>query len=229
MYGQLVNTYDFLAENIKVLTDEQATQANILDSLAWLVASNPDDVLVFHYSGHGTQIPDRNRDETDRKDEAICPHDVRDVATVITDDTVGSILKNIHPDARLYYISDSCHSASQDKTINLGTILRDEIPKFVYLPGVDYSNRDGIIPNIAPKKQSYALLSGCQDQQTSADAFFGDVPHGALTYGILRYLKADKNLMTMHNQVSSWLSNCGFSQRPGLSGPNELLNRPIFT
>lgn len=34
------------------------------------------DVLVFHYSRHGTQVPDQGGNETvDRLDEALCPRD----------------------------------------------------------------------------------------------------------------------------------------------------------
>ena len=43
--------------------------------LAELVAASvPGDVLVFHYSGHGVQVPCRTED--DGKDEALCPTDL---------------------------------------------------------------------------------------------------------------------------------------------------------
>lgn len=36
-----------------------------------VAASRPGDVLFFHFSGHGTQVPDDG--ESDGYDEAICP------------------------------------------------------------------------------------------------------------------------------------------------------------
>ena len=54
------------AREIRLLTDERATTAAIVERLKWLVAgSQPGDVLVFHYSGHGSQVRDRHGDELD--------------------------------------------------------------------------------------------------------------------------------------------------------------------
>ena len=45
--------------NIRVLTDARATRAGILDGLAWLTKeAKAGDSLVFHFSGHGSQIRD---------------------------------------------------------------------------------------------------------------------------------------------------------------------------
>lgn len=60
----------------RMLTDASATTQNILERLEWLVDdAQPGDVLYFHYSGHGSQMVDRdyNRvEEPDGKDEIIC-------------------------------------------------------------------------------------------------------------------------------------------------------------
>ena len=54
---------EFKIENIRVLTDGRATKQNIINRLNWLVeGSKSGDVLVFHFSGHGSQIRDRNGD-----------------------------------------------------------------------------------------------------------------------------------------------------------------------
>ena len=42
-----------------ILTDARATRANILNELRWLIqGAKRGDVLVFHYSGHGSQVVD---------------------------------------------------------------------------------------------------------------------------------------------------------------------------
>ena len=44
-------------ENIRMLTDDSATTANIMDRLKWLVQdAQAGDVLLFTYSGHGAEI-----------------------------------------------------------------------------------------------------------------------------------------------------------------------------
>ena len=62
--GILKGLLGFTNEEIRVLTDDRATKANILDRLNWLVkGAKSGDYLVFHYSGHGSQIRDRQGDE----------------------------------------------------------------------------------------------------------------------------------------------------------------------
>ena len=74
MAETLKRRYGFPGDrNMRILTDARATTKAILDGLAWLTAgASPGDSLVFHYSGHGSQVPDRNGDETsDRLDEIL--------------------------------------------------------------------------------------------------------------------------------------------------------------
>ena len=43
------------------------------------------DVLYLHYSGHGSNVPDKNGDEADHRDEILCPSDL-DWKDPLTDD-----------------------------------------------------------------------------------------------------------------------------------------------
>ena len=78
--AERVVTENFGFEEKRVLKDEQATTQNILNNLKWLVDdAKPGDVLYFHYSGHGSQIPNFNPEqdyEPDGKDEIIVPVDL---------------------------------------------------------------------------------------------------------------------------------------------------------
>src|SRR5437764_11817062 len=55
----------FKEENIKVLTDKQATLAGMINSMDkdLIQKIKPGDIAVFHFSGHGQQIEDDNGDE----------------------------------------------------------------------------------------------------------------------------------------------------------------------
>ena len=91
-----------------IMLDSQATQQNVKAALQDLISTtNAGDVVVFTYSGHGTQVSDRNSDEDDRYDEAICLYDGN-----VVDDDLRVILDGIHPQATLVVISDSCFSGS---------------------------------------------------------------------------------------------------------------------
>ncbi len=79
MAETLKSRYGFPGDgHMRILTDARATTKAILDGLAWLTAgASPGDSLVFHYSGHGSQVPDKHGDETtDRLDEILCPYDL---------------------------------------------------------------------------------------------------------------------------------------------------------
>src|SRR6266540_5516960 len=68
--------FDFPSSDVKVLTDAEATKANILGGLKDLLAgASSDDVLVFTNSSHGSQIPDTSGDEP-TYDEVLCPYDI---------------------------------------------------------------------------------------------------------------------------------------------------------
>src|SRR3970040_2935454 len=64
--GMLKERYGFPGDaDMRLLTDARATTKAILDGLAWLTAgASPGDSLVFHYSGHGSTVPDMAGDET---------------------------------------------------------------------------------------------------------------------------------------------------------------------
>jgi uncharacterized caspase-like protein len=83
MRTTLVERFGFDESDILVMLDTdpstpQPTGANIRSSLNKLINSvQPGDALVFHYSGHGTQVPPENGapGETDTE-EAIVPTDM---------------------------------------------------------------------------------------------------------------------------------------------------------
>jgi metacaspase-1 len=118
MAETLKSRYGFPGDgNMRILTDAGATTKAILDGLAWLTAGvSPGDSLVFHYSGHGSQVPDKNGDETtDRLDEILCPYDL-DWDHPLTDDDLAAACAGVPPGTLLTVILDCCHS---------GTGLRD--------------------------------------------------------------------------------------------------------
>lgn len=118
----------FTEDQILVLTDEDATRANIhLAFEQWLTAqTRPDDLALLYFAGHGFHQRDLNGDEADEIDEAIVPYDAnrfraRDlirpaVMRVIVDDEIGTLLRAI-ADRRVTAIFDSCFSGSVTRNL----------------------------------------------------------------------------------------------------------------
>src|SRR5829696_5812681 len=68
-WSKLLNEYGF---ETSLLLDSQATRQNIKAALDDLVVSAAEgDVVVFTYSGHGTQYIEFGGDEGDAYDEAL--------------------------------------------------------------------------------------------------------------------------------------------------------------
>jgi secreted trypsin-like serine protease len=123
----LIETYGYRPEQIITLLDEKATRGDILRAFDdWLIRESTSGARVFFYmSGHGSQMPDVNRDEPDGLDETLVPYDakveVRSGRTVvenqIIDDEIESRLKRI-PDRKVTVVIDSCHSGSNTRGRN---------------------------------------------------------------------------------------------------------------
>src|SRR4029450_7562006 len=60
----LRNRFGFTNGDIRVVVEERATKTAIEHRLAWLVdGAAAGDILVFHFSGHGTSIRDREEQD----------------------------------------------------------------------------------------------------------------------------------------------------------------------
>ena len=114
----LIGQRGFPAESIRLLTDSRATTAAILERLQWLLDGlAPGDRVLFHYSGHGTQIALRDESGTvDRMDDAICPVDFDwSEQHMISGVQFKRIFSSVPKGVEFVWISDSCHSGALDR------------------------------------------------------------------------------------------------------------------
>jgi len=102
--------FGFKDFTILIDTDDKylkPTGRNIKQSLRELVEKTKSgDVLLMHFSGHGTQVPTDDPGEEDMMDEALVPTDMN----LLLDDDLRNIVKEIPDDATFTFISDCCHS-----------------------------------------------------------------------------------------------------------------------
>jgi len=228
----LLKYFGFTARNIRVLTDERATRKNILSRLTWLVdKAKAEDCLLFHYSGHGSQVIDRDGDELkDRMDEIICPHDMDWDGNFITDDDLGNAFKNLPKGVNLEVLLDSCHSGTGTRELLAITGLPAEVsfkPRFLP-PPVDIACRaddeDMDVRRLLKgnNPMNHVLFAGCRDNQTSADAYINGSYNGAFTYYLAKHLRDTQSVITraeLLKRVRASLKFNGFSQIPQLEAP----------
>lgn len=236
----LIKFFGFQADDIRVITDQRATKKNIMERLAWLVkGAKAGDKLLFHFSGHGSQVRDRNGDELkDKLDEILCPHDMDWDGTYILDDELRKIFTGLPKGSALEVLLDSCHSGTGTRELLGLAQLPPELtfkPRFLP-PPVDIQCRiDGDLPivhllssrsssNPRPSAQSsmpeyLSLFSGCADNQTSADALIGGKYNGAFTYYFCKHLRDVKGKISradLLKRVRASLKHEDFDQVPQL-------------
>ena len=103
--------------HVNVLFNQQATLANVTNSLKSYRKLSSNDSFFFYDSSHGTQVQDLNGDEQDGLDEAYVLYDVNpNLPTdegLLIDDNLDNLLANIP--AKKVMVTDACHSGTMYK------------------------------------------------------------------------------------------------------------------
>ncbi len=122
----------FEEDQIKVLQDEEATKAGIMDAFRTHLLDQVEagDVAFFHFSGHGQQTTDIEQDELDGYDEAIVPYDsplrfergVYQGERLIRDDELGRLCNELRMKlgsaGNLWILLDACHSGTGTRSLD---------------------------------------------------------------------------------------------------------------
>ncbi|MEU2689573.1 caspase family protein [Streptomyces hygroscopicus] len=159
------------------------------------------DILFLSYAGHGGQVPDLNHDETgDRLDETWVLYDRQ-----LVDDELFELFGKFAKGVRIWLLSDSCHSgtvagrlaetlSAQELDRRFRTVEPEEVGRRIRaMPqsvqsAVYRRDRDAYdrIQNTRTAKDltridaSVLKISGCQDNQTSADGIVNGLFTGTL-------------------------------------------------
>ena len=204
----LTTKYAFKSESITKITDETAqkpTRDVILASFAKFLASGVEgDLLFFSFSGHGSYTLDRNKDENNGNDEMIISSDLKG----IVDDELKSLIQaNLKKNVTLFALFDCCFS---------GTVLDLQ---YQYLDSLA-NDANTINNNETETIGNVIMISGCNDNQTSADAFIDKKYQGAMTWAFISVIKTlttppswKELLIKMRDQ----LKTSEFTQLPQLS------------
>ncbi len=225
----------FKPADIETVTDATATTANILAALETFVAGlTAGDRALFHYSGHGAQMPSRTGHEIDGLDEVICPVDFDwSSKHAIRDDQFNKIFSRVPAGVEFVWISDSCHSGNLTRALlPKGQKAREIYPPREIAEEIEKARKRGVTLTrlTAPAKLHLALISGCKSGQTSADAEINGRYNGAATYYILHELRQHPNapLTDLVHGVNQALNAARYDQDPQLAGSAEIRGRAFL-
>jgi hypothetical protein len=245
----LVEFHGFRKGDITMLTDLAATKKAMVAGIRSLVRdSKKGDVALLHFSGHGSHVPDDNRDESDGRDEILCPADL-DWDDPLRDDWLRTTIDGLRAGVNLTVIMDCCHSGT-----NTRAVLPPDAPvKERYLPSPSTlkaveSGRSAPkkvrselrgSPRAARKARDIVaadlpevLITGCRDTQTSADAFINGRFNGALTFALVEAIRKRRGRLTyreLHDHAAGVLKTRKFEQVPQLEGRKERFAEPLFS
>ncbi|MBW4670306.1 MAG: caspase family protein [Cyanomargarita calcarea GSE-NOS-MK-12-04C] len=235
----LMNQLGVPENQIRTLTNEAATRANILQAFEEFLIDNsdiqPESQIFFHYSGHGSQMP--NPKEPDGQNETLVPHDSRGPEVYdIPDKTIGALLDKLAESKgnNITVIFDSCHSGTVTRDPNLAQTRTVAADNRIPPPDLDVD----IVAN-APRRGTNAsgwategithvLLAGCRDREEANEYLSGDegnkVMHGALTYftlQALRQMTPNTTYADIYEQVAVKVNSEYPSQMPQCEGDRQ--------
>jgi hypothetical protein len=243
MKNILCTYYGFEEQNITELHDAQATRDNILAAMNALVEKvDKDDIVAFHFSGHGSRRTARDQTKGTGKDSTIMPHDSgrNPLPNLdINNDEIQAWLQRLTKNTSNVSLTfDCCHS---------GTVTRDAFAAAVRgVPDDERSLEEmGIDPASLPDIEKpatrgvdsggwmalgerYVVMSGCRDNEVSHEYSREEggqkSRNGALTYFLSNALVKAKPGSTYrdifelaHRGVNSKYPN----QNPQLEGAKD--------
>jgi hypothetical protein len=211
----LVHRFGFNPADILTLEDRAATRQNLLDAFEshLIDQAQPGDVVVFHFSGHGSLV--RDPDPIPAQFEALqgyngtmLPYDARlnlpgNQVNDIMGKTLFLLMANLKTD-QVTVMLDSCHSGGGTR----GDLIMRAVEARLALGGAEPSDAElavqerwraqlGWSPAQLKTARSKGIAKGvalgsAQANQLAADATFGggmgQFYAGAFTYALTRYL-----------------------------------------
>jgi len=200
---------------VRTFKDSEVTKARFTSEVEAVVTqAKAGDIIIIHYSGHGTYVTDTSGDEPDNADEAIYLYD-----GALIDDKIGEILQKTPDGVTVVILLDSCFSGTATRKLSR--------PRFIQI--------ERAMPKKVRKKFlrsneiKWIVFSGCSEHQTSADAYIGGEYNGAFTYYAMKALDRSFTYEQWYNKIREYLPSRSFEQIPTLEGPDELINKVCFT
>jgi len=233
MQEVLVTRWGFARAQVRTLTDSAATRAGILAALNQLVReAQPNDLVYFHYSGHGSQVEDLNGDEEDGLDETLVPHDGRTTGVAdITDDELDALLDRLRS-TEVIVVLDSCHSGTATRALDIRTRSLPRDTRIELYPKSSVQTR-AVVPLASAR---HIVMSAAASNQEALDGPVDGRYHGFFTYALARSIAAAPTSASPRdlfvgvtqqlNRIKMQFGRASMPE-PQLEGPPEKLQRPL--
>ena len=224
---------------VTALLDAAATRDAMVAQIGDRVAgASAGDIVIITYSGHGTWVPDRSGDESDGRDEALCPHDIGE-GKMLLDDDLHALFDQRPAGVRVVLISDSCHSGSVTRGDEAD--LDPALPRARFLPPASWMSlaelaacrgRPAALMGGMTRTGGDLLLAGCRDTEFSWDTQFRGRPNGAFTYYAIKTLHTllpGASYQQWFRSIRHYLPSTRLPQSPQIYGSRSARHFELFT
>src|SRR5919202_560679 len=203
----LIYRFGFNPNDIHTLTDRQATRQGILEAFEehLIRQAKPGDVVVFHYSGHGSQVNDPDGDNPDKLNSTFVPIDAflpsgfpntGGVVQDIMGHTLFLLMSAVQSE-NFTAVLDSCFSGGGTRG-NVALPSRDGGSQLQISP-TEKAYQQQWLSRLKMSPQAFiqqrragvakgVVIASTQRDQTAADTPFNDFYAGAFTYLMTQYL-----------------------------------------
>lgn len=231
--------FGFRPDEIRVLkTKAETTHRNIVDTFKTFLIeqTQPGDIVYFHYSGHGGQVPDDDAhgpnpkvgDELDGLDESLIPSDYvarDDGSNNIRDDEIEQLLTSLSG-RHVTITVDSCYS---------GTITRGgrSLTRGLMFRGSNVINRSGLrdsasglFADRAKLSTDVVVISAARNDQSAGEIVDPQTQKamGAFSYALVRALadaRPETTYRDIFEEINEEVSREQFGQDPQLEGSRD--------
>jgi hypothetical protein len=243
-------------QDIKIITDQDATMKGVANAFNDLISRvNSGDIVVIHFSSHGEQVEDDNRDETDGLDECIVTYNAlfpprtafsreeynKFQAEYFRDDEFGVYIDKLRAklgaNGDIIVFMDLCHSGTGTRGL---AKVRGGQPPLVSLDfdpkKKDEKDSAGVFrEKIAPRRDennlaTYVVYSAAEagelDYETEDDNHQGV---GSLSYAVSKAfsdLDTATTYRSLFAKIQSVMNEKAANQHPVLEGDG--LDRTLF-
>jgi hypothetical protein len=200
----LIHRFGFHPENILEVKDKKATRENILTAFEehLIKQAKPGDVVVFHYSGHGTRVIDPTPIKSQKHHSTLVPIDAvtefPNVVRGITGRTLFLLMSAIRTE-NLTVVLDSCYSGGgirgnlviRSARLDGGENRQATPEEFEYQQ--HWLTKLNLSPEEFQRRREQGIAKGvalaaAKDNQSATDAPFSGFCAGAFSYLLTRYL-----------------------------------------
>ena len=229
----LIHRFGFKPQDIRVLTDRQATRENIENAFVEHLREQTSDrdVILFHFSGYGSQV----KLDEDNQINSLVPVDgiiatkSNPVANDLLQDTLTALLRSLKTDNLITVLDTSFKNTTEVLQGNYRirsyteSGQRPSPEELAFQEQLQRKNGGkGIGSYFSSSDNPGMLLSAAEQNQLALEGTWDNFSAGLLTYALTRYLWQTTPQATIQialeqavNSVSSWSKK---QQQPKITG-----------